>query len=65
MRERLQEAEGFGHRDTLRLLLRAFRYVAPFRRQMAVKLVLLLVSLLPLVFLPWPVKIIVACGVPP
>jgi ABC-type multidrug transport system fused ATPase/permease subunit len=47
-----------GHLGTLRLLGRALRYVAPFRRQFAWKLVLLLVSMTPLLVLPWPAKIV-------
>ena len=48
-----------GSAETLRLLGRAFRYVAPFKGRFAVKAGLLLLSLLPLLILPWPVKIIV------
>jgi ABC-type multidrug transport system fused ATPase/permease subunit len=47
-----------GHLGTLRLLARALRYVAPFRGQFAWKLVLLLASMLPLLVLPWPAKIV-------
>jgi ABC-type multidrug transport system fused ATPase/permease subunit len=47
-----------GHLGTLRLLVRALRYVAPFRRQFAWKLVLLLVSMMPLLVLPWPAKLV-------
>jgi ABC-type multidrug transport system fused ATPase/permease subunit len=47
-----------GSLGTLRLLGRALRYVAPFRRQFAWKLVLLLVSMAPLLILPWPAKIV-------
>ena len=43
---------------TLRLLARALRYVAPFRGQFAWKLILLLISMLPLLVLPWPAKIV-------
>jgi ABC-type multidrug transport system fused ATPase/permease subunit len=47
-----------GHLGTLRLLGRALRYIAPFRARFAAKLALLLVSLLPLLVLPWPAKIV-------
>jgi ATP-binding cassette, subfamily B, bacterial MsbA len=47
-----------GALGTLRLLGRTLRYVAPFRRQFAWKLFLLLVSMLPLLVLPWPAKLV-------
>ncbi len=47
-----------GARETLSLLRRAFRYAAPFRWRLAVKYVLLVASLLPLLVLPWPVKVL-------
>jgi ABC-type multidrug transport system fused ATPase/permease subunit len=47
-----------GALGTLRLLARALRYVAPFRRRFALKLALLLTSMLPLLVLPWPAKIV-------
>ncbi len=59
MRRRSDAIPELGTGDTLRLLGRALRYVAPFRGRFAVKLGLLLASLLPLLFLPWPIKIIV------
>jgi len=43
--------------QTMKLLLRAFRYLAPFKQRVAVKLGLGFVSLLPMLLLPWPVKI--------
>jgi len=55
---RLQE-DDLGLRGTFALLARAFRYAAPFKRQFALKYALALISLLPLLVLPWPVKIIV------
>ncbi|MGH0029210.1 MAG: ABC transporter ATP-binding protein [Myxococcota bacterium] len=45
--------------QTLGLLRRALRYAGPFRSRFAVKLGLGFVSLVPLVLLPWPVKILV------
>ena len=47
-----------GALGSLRLLARALRYVAPFRGRFALKLALLLASLLPLLALPWPAKIV-------
>jgi ABC-type multidrug transport system fused ATPase/permease subunit len=46
-------------RETIVLLLRAIRYLSPFRRRVGVKLGLGFLSLLPMLFLPWPVKILV------
>ena len=59
MSRRLQEAEEFSSLESIRLLARAFRYVAPFKGRFALKLGLLFLSLLPLLVLPWPVKIII------
>ncbi len=41
------------------MIVRAIRYVAPFRSRFLVKLGLLLLSLIPMLMLPWPVKIII------
>jgi subfamily B ATP-binding cassette protein MsbA len=46
------------HAETLRLLLRTFRYIAPFRWRFTAKAALLLASMLPLLMMPWPAKII-------
>ena len=46
-------------RESLRLLARALRYLAPFRGAVAVKLGFGALSLLPILMLPWPVKILV------
>jgi ABC-type multidrug transport system fused ATPase/permease subunit len=59
VRERLEETGELGHAETLRVLLRAARYLGPFRLRFAGKLALLVISLLPLLVLPWPVKIVV------
>ena len=53
------ETQELGNRQTLLLLRRALRYASPFRRRFAVKLLLGFVSLVPLMLLPWPVKLIV------
>lgn len=59
MRARLEESGELGHLDTLRILARASRYLGPFRLRFLGKLGLLLLSLLPVLILPWPVKILV------
>ncbi|MBW1688740.1 MAG: hypothetical protein JRS35_27225, partial [Deltaproteobacteria bacterium] len=59
MSRRLQETEEFSSFESIRLMARAFRYVAPFKGRFALKLGLLCLSLLPLLILPWPVKIII------
>ncbi len=59
MREQFEEAEDIGNAQTLALLGRAFRYVAPLKGRFAAKFVLLMVSLLPLLVLPFPVKIVI------
>ena len=41
-----------------RTLARAFRYLAPFRRRAAAKGLLLLLSILPLILVPWPAKLV-------
>jgi len=59
VRGRLEESGELGHGQTLRVLARASRYLGPFRLRFAGKLGLLLLSLLPILVLPWPVKIMV------
>ena len=44
--------------ETVRLFRRALRYIAPFKWRFAVKAGLTIVSLLPLLLLPWPAKIL-------
>ena len=56
---RLDESEILSTRETLRAVTRAIRYMAPFRGRFAVKLGLLGLSLIPMLLLPWPVKIII------
>jgi ABC-type multidrug transport system fused ATPase/permease subunit len=57
-RARLEEPDRISSADALRLFGRALRYVKPFRARFAGKLAITLVSLLPLLVLPWPVKVI-------
>jgi ABC-type multidrug transport system fused ATPase/permease subunit len=59
VRARLEERGEFTNRETLRILARALRYVGPFRGRFALKLAILVLTLLPILFLPWPVKIVV------
>ncbi|MGD8859755.1 MAG: ABC transporter ATP-binding protein [Myxococcales bacterium] len=46
------------HRGALSTMLRAFTYVKPVRRELAIKVLYTLVSLTPLLVLPWPGKIL-------
>jgi ABC-type multidrug transport system fused ATPase/permease subunit len=55
----LEERGELGLGETVRVLRRALRYVGPFRARFAWKLAFLVLSLLPLLVLPWPVKILV------
>ena len=46
-------------RETFGLLRRALRYIEPFRSRVLVKLGLGLLSLVPLILVPWPAKFLV------
>ena len=59
MRERLQESSDLTGRETLVILGRALRYVAPFRSAFLAKLGLLLLTLIPTLLLPWPGKVVI------
>jgi ABC-type multidrug transport system fused ATPase/permease subunit len=59
MRERLQEATVISGREALRLFAEALSWVRPVRGRFAVKIALLLVGLLPWLFLPFPVKVLI------
>jgi ABC-type multidrug transport system fused ATPase/permease subunit len=59
MTRAMGEALRVGNWETVRLLRRALRYAGPFRTRFAVKLGLGLLSLVPLMLLPWPVKLLV------
>jgi ABC-type multidrug transport system fused ATPase/permease subunit len=50
------EVRGLG---VVGVLTRALRYLAPFRFRFGVKLAVFLVTFLPLLLLPWPVKIVI------
>ena len=52
-------AERIGSRETFDLLGRSLRFVWPYRRQIAVKLALTLIGLAIVLFLPWPLKVLI------
>jgi ABC-type multidrug transport system fused ATPase/permease subunit len=53
------EEHGADTARTFALLGRALRFLSPYRGQVLVKLGLLIVSFLPLLVLPWPIKIVI------
>ena len=53
------EPEDISTRETARVLWRAVRYVAPFRGLFVAKGALLMLTLLPALLIPWPIKIII------
>ena len=55
----MSETGRISSRETLVLLGRSLRYVWPHRRQIAVKLGLTIVGLSVVLFLPWPIKILI------
>ena len=59
MSERLQERERIGSGETVRLFAEALGYLRPFRGRMGVKVGLTLLSLLPGLLLPFPIKILI------
>ena len=52
-------AERISSRETFRLLGRSLRFVWPYRRQIGIKLALALLGLSIVLFLPWPLKILI------
>jgi ABC-type multidrug transport system fused ATPase/permease subunit len=56
MRETFEAPRDLSFVDTLRVLARALRWVAPFKARFAVKALLTVVSLFPPLLLPWPIK---------
>ncbi len=52
-------AERISGQETFRLIGRSLRFVWPYRRQIAVKLALTLTGLSIVLFLPWPLKILI------
>ena len=59
MTNRLQESEQISTAETLRLFRNALHYVRPFRARFGAKVLLTLGSLLPVLLLPWPIKILI------
>ena len=59
MSGRLQERERIGAGETVRLFAEALGYLGPFRGRMTVKVALTLLSLLPGLLLPFPIKILI------
>ena len=60
MRGALEERGELGHgARRCAMLVRASRYLGPVQARFAMKLGLLVLSLLPILLLPWPIKIIV------
>jgi ABC-type multidrug transport system fused ATPase/permease subunit len=59
VRADFEEREQISGSESAALLRRALRYVAPFRGRFLVKLGLVIVSLIPFLLLPWPVKIVI------
>jgi ABC-type multidrug transport system fused ATPase/permease subunit len=57
MKARLEESEQIGTLDVLRAFGRSFRYVAPFRGRFTIKAALVLLSIAPILILPWPTKV--------
>jgi ABC-type multidrug transport system fused ATPase/permease subunit len=55
----MQESEFLTTRETLQVIRRALRYVEPFKARFSVKVGLMFASLIPMLMLPWPVKIII------
>jgi ABC-type multidrug transport system fused ATPase/permease subunit len=54
----LQESARISEAEALRVITRALRFVGPFRRKFAFKTLLLVLSIAPLLLLPWPIRII-------
>ena len=52
-------AEQISSGETFRLLGRSLRFVWPYRRQIGVKIALTLIGLSIVLFLPWPIKILI------
>jgi ABC-type multidrug transport system fused ATPase/permease subunit len=59
MRADFEESDRISSRESVVLLRRALRYVAPFKGRFLVKLGFVIVSLIPFLLLPWPVKIVI------
>ena len=56
---RFEESEEIGHLQSFRIVGRALRYVGPFKARFAVKLLLVAISIVPFLFLPFPIKVVI------
>lgn len=63
MSNALIDKASFTSLETLKLIARAFRYVYPYRGKFMLKVLLHVISLLPMVIIPWPLKILVDHGI--
>jgi ABC-type multidrug transport system fused ATPase/permease subunit len=59
VRESFDETTEISSADTIRFLRRALRYIEPFRARFAIKFGYGVVCLIPMLLLPWPVKVLV------
>ena len=59
MRQRIEESDQLSSAGALAVILRSIRYVGPFKKEFGVKILLMVLSLLPLLVLPWPLKILI------
>lgn len=55
----MSETDDIGTRETFELVGRSLRFVWPYRQQIAVKIVLSFLGLYVVLFLPWPLKILI------
>ena len=55
----MSETDDIGTRETFELVGRSLRFVWPYRKQIAVKILLSFLGLYVVLFLPWPLKILV------
>ena len=58
-KNRMEESEFLTTGETFQVIRRAIRYVGPFKARFSVKVGLMFASLIPMLMLPWPVKIII------
>ena len=58
-KNRMEESEFLTTGETFRVIRRAIRYIGPFKARFSVKVGLMFASLIPMLMLPWPVKIII------
>ena len=59
----IAEESRIGVRETCRLLIRTFRYVLPYKGRFLLKALLLIISQLPVLIVPWPMKILIDHGI--